>query len=258
MTFTGSIRNKIWLCVLVTLCGYLVATLSSYLYNSNLAKELTHIREVPFPLSMKGQSLLTTFKHQNGLYENSFLMAEEEPTLKANSLNKEILSLFNQIDELAYRNHEDYSPFLAKLRAEYIRYYNLASITYVAAAKSSDINPLQKNIQSLGIMQSQLLTGFETLVDNLVKNVENHVEEAKTDARQITYFLVGLFLIVLILVAFIINIVSQKLLIQPLANIQDMVLQFATGSEIEKPASTDKKDEIGVLADSFYNLTKVL
>jgi len=54
----GSIRSKIWRCVLVALIGYFVATLSSFYSNMSQYDRLSLLLQVHFPQATLGNDIL--------------------------------------------------------------------------------------------------------------------------------------------------------------------------------------------------------
>ena len=78
MKFLTSIQGKIWLCVGVAFIGLAFATGSTYYANNKLSDNLAKLRGYDYPVALKGIEVVNSFKEQVKLYEDAFLLGEEE------------------------------------------------------------------------------------------------------------------------------------------------------------------------------------
>jgi len=256
----SSIRSKIWICVLVAVAGYFVATLSSFYSNLRQHERLSLLKELHFPLATAGNDLLHTFKKQTERYEDAFLTGENELAAQGSSLIPQVVELLTRIGEMAARHERPpLTPaHIRKLEQSYLEYSRIASDIYPQVAEVEFSLDLQKNIQNLGRMQRFLLEEFTTLDKTLSSAFVSEIDENKAKTLTNTFFLGGFFVLVLLSVTLIINNVSYRLLIRPLAGIQENVNLFARAQEINPPEIGNPADEIGHLATAFWKMTQDL
>jgi PAS domain S-box-containing protein len=253
--------------VMIALIGYLVATLSSTYSNSILSRNLTHLRAVDFPLAIKSSEAFNRFKDQTKLYEDAFLTGEAGPAIKANALGSEIAAILDEmvgiVEATVTRQKTGLSALhiedrqrLISLREDYLRYFQSASRSYLVLARGGQSSGLQNKIRLLGTSQSLLLRDLGDVAKRFTASFEQGIEHNRTIARQQTSFLIVLFFSVLIFAAFIINRVSNRLIIGPLRDIHEMVKDFARGKvHATRHMPDDPKDEIAGLGASFQKMT---
>lgn len=259
--FFGSIRAKIWLCVLVALAGYFVATLSGFYSNYRQTGRLSHLQNVRFPLALLADEALNTFKSQTAKYEDAFLTGEPEQAVQGNRLSANVLHLLDQMEEVRARQEDfDYEKeMLTKLRIQYLEFSQLAAEVYLRTQGIETSVELQKKVQKLGGMQTRLLNDLQTLSRHLADGVEKALQKEMRHARTNTIFLGILFVLVLISSILVSRWFANQQLIHPLARIQHMVNLFAQNKEIPPPPATrSNDDEIHSLAASFWGVTEQL
>ncbi|MBU3937436.1 MAG: hypothetical protein KKD53_07870, partial [Proteobacteria bacterium] len=130
---TGSVRTKVWICVLIALAGYFVATLSSFYSNSRQADRLAALQTIHFPLARLSDETVNTFKNQISKYENAFLTGETEQAIEGNHLSTTILQLLEQMKKVAAQNTY-FSPeasLIEELQSQYNEFYRLAPEVYL-------------------------------------------------------------------------------------------------------------------------------
>lgn len=257
---TGSIRTKVWVCVLIALAGYFIATISSIYSNSQQANRLTHLQTVHFPLALLSDETVNTFKTQIEKYEDAFLTGEAEQAVQGNRLSTTILQLLDQMKGVADLDASfSFENGLIKiLRDHYSEFYQLASEVYLRTQAIETSLELQKKVQKLGSMQTGLLNDFHSLAQHLTQNVEQDIQEERRHAQNNTVFLAILFTIVLISATLISRWFANQQLIEPLAHIQRMVTLFAQNRVISQPPPGNQDDEINRLATSFWGMTQEL
>lgn len=257
---TGSIRTKVWICVLIALAGYFVATLSSFYANSRQASRLSHLQNVYFPLAMLADETLKTFKSQIIKYEDAFLTGEPEQAVQGNRLSAAILQLLDQMDDVCVRGgtFTQEKSLIAKLRSHYTEFYGLASEVYLRTQAIETSLDLQKKVQRLGSMQTTLLNDLQSLSQHLTLSMEEALQEEMRFAQSNTIFLAVLFILVLISSILVSRWFANQQIIHPLASIQKMVNLFAQNKEIPPLATNINDDEIHSLAASFWGMTEQL
>lgn len=256
----GSIRSKIWRCVLVALAGYFIATLSSFYSNMTQYDRLSHLGEVHFPMAALGSDLLHTFKKQTERYEDAFLTGENDLAGQGNELSA---TLTEQLDQL--QNAVNLSPHqpisaerIEKLKQDYNAYAQVAAEVYTSVAEVEFSIALQKKVQQLGRMQRSLFEQFTDLDEKMTSSFVAEIEKNKAKSLYSTFFLCGLFILVLLAVTLIVDRVANRLLVSPLTNIQDNVQRFSHSQEVIKPDVIHSTDEIGQLARAFWEMTENL
>ena len=256
----GSIRTKVWVCVLIALAGYFIATLSSFYSNSRQADRLSTLQTIHFPLARLSDETVNTFKIQIAKYEDAFLTGETEQAIEGNHLSTTILQLLEQMKNVSAQN-TSFSPETSRiddLQNQYNEFYQLASEVYLRTQYIETSLELQKKVQQLGSMQTRLLNDLLDLAQHLAENVEHDIQEERRHAQANTLFLGMLFVLVLISATLISRCFANRQLIEPLNNIQEMVIRFTQNRDITQPPTGDKDDEINNLATSFWSMTEKL
>ena len=260
MSGGGSIRSKIWRCVLVALIGYFVATLASFYLNMSQYDRLSMLVQVHFPQATLGNDILYTFKKQTERYEEAFLTGESELAAQTNALSADMSTMLEQLSKAVKRSpHPQVSPaYVQKLQNEYEDYARLASNVYAHVSDVESSLGLQKEIGQLGRLQRQLLAGFADLDKRLNTFLISEIEENKAKSLKSTIFLGTLFVLVLLTVTFIIDRMAHRLLIAPLAKLQENVHTFSRTQNVIRPEYISTTDEIGRLAKAFWEMTQNL
>ncbi len=257
---TGSIRTKVWACVLIALVGYFIATLSSFYFNNVQAKRLGHLQTSHFPLALLSDELSTTFKEQISNYEDAFLTGETEEAVQGNRLSSSVVELLDDMIRISGSDHSfSFEHSLIKsLKDQYAEFSQLASEVYLRTEAIETSLDLQKKVQQLGSMQAGILQDFSNLAQHLSETVEKDIEQERLDAQRNTIFLGTLFVVVLISAGLVSRWFANRELIEPLSEVQDMVHRFGRDQEVAPPPSGDPEDEISTLATSFWNMTQQL
>ncbi|MHB1013939.1 MAG: sensor histidine kinase [Desulfurivibrionaceae bacterium] len=256
----GSIRTKVWVCVLIALAGYFIATLSSFYSNSQQAIRLASLQTIHFPLARLSDETLNTFKTQITKYEDAFLTGEIDQAIEGNQLSTPILQLLEQMRNVSAQNPAlaPETALIEDLQHQYREFYLLAPEVYLRTQSVETSLELQRKVQQLGSMQTRLLNGLLDLTQLLAHNVEHHIQKERRHAQTNTLFLGILFVVVLAVATLISRCFANGQLIEPLNDIQKMVTRFAQNREIPQPPDGNKDDEINALATSFWSMTEEL
>ncbi len=257
---SGSIRNKVWTCVLIALVGYFIATLSSFYSNSRQAARLTHLQKVEMPLALLSDQSLQAYKEQIEKYENAFLTGEAEQAIQGNRLSGQISDLLEKMAAMTSDNPVfDHGKLnIRTLLTSYNDFAKLASEVYLSTQAIETSIELQKKVQKLGSMQTTILNDLRHQARYFTQQVEDELQEQRRSAQINTLFLGVLFVVVLITAILISHAFASQQLIRPLAQIQTMVKRFAKNKEVYRPALGSAKDEINNLALSFWEMTQDL
>ncbi|MCB2183783.1 MAG: diguanylate cyclase [Desulfobulbaceae bacterium] len=258
MKILSNIKTKVWSCVWIALLAYLFATIATSISNSRINTVLTHIEEVHFPLSLKGERAFTLFKEQTKHYESALLTGDEDELVKANQLNDEIASLLNELIQTTSRSHKNFYPLLLSLRDSYEDYFLIASEQYLAALRSPDPFSITKEMRRIGKVRDQLRADFQRKSLMLTETVVQEIGNSKQSATNNSRLLQALFVAVLVIITIVINLIANRQLILPLKKLRQMIENFARGKSIERPEICDENDEICTLARSFWDMTEKL
>ncbi|MDO8945757.1 MAG: diguanylate cyclase [Desulfocapsaceae bacterium] len=255
-----SIRSKIWLCVLIGLAGYLIATITSSYTNIKQYKNLSHLQEEHYPLAALGSRLINTFELQTGEYEDAFMTGEQSLAMEAIEFKDEMLDVMDHIHDIVRKASS--SPVSEKsivaIREEYLVFAALAEKIYAHPSEGQLSRDDQKRIRELGQMQGALMKGMRNIADQLDSSLIEQIEKDKNKSLYAVFFLGLFFVTVLLFVGLIVDRVSIRLLVSPLANILDNIKRFSLGQRTIKPLVTEDSDEIGHLARAFWEMTENL
>ncbi len=256
----GSIRSKIWRCVLVALIGYFVATLSSFYSNMSQYDRLSLLMQGHFPQATLGNDILYTFRKQTERYEGAFLTGESELATQANDLTASLSTMLEQLLEAVkrYPHPQASAAHVEKLRDDYLAYAQLARKIYIQGSEVESSINLQREVAQLGRSQHRLLAEFTDLDKSLNSFLLSEIEQNKIKSLTSTIFLGTLFVLVLLAVTLIIDRVAHRLLITPLAKLQEDVHAFSLTQDVIRPELTSATDEIGHLANAFWEMTQNL
>lgn len=252
-----SISWKIWLCVGIAFCGFLIATLFTFVANLSLSGRLTTLKDVEFPLALYGNEVVSQFKKQSKYFEEAFLLGDQEALKNGQELTPVITGLLEEMISLHGESQMEVSASLRKLAAQYAKYGKEAGDVYQGAiGGGADLANLQERVQGVGRIQGELLKSFEELAQALVVEVQRHFEQEKNTAKANTYILLALFVAVLIISYVVIRIVADKVLVKPIGQIQGMVKALGEGDvSSDNRIATRANDEIGDLARELNAMT---
>ena len=259
MKIIQSIQGKIWLCVGVAFLGITFATGSTFLANSKLKGNLVQLRNFNYPMALKSIDLLNSFDSQVKLYEDAFLLGEVDGVELGNSMTPGIVSLLSEMIALAQDHGADGINTLISTRDSYSSYADLAADSYKAAVTNFDVSAVQEKIQKLGQMRSSLRESIGQSRSSLIASVEEEVELSRAIASANINFMLVLYIVVIALSILSTSVVSKRLLIRPLKQIQELVGQLADGQlNIAGRLSIKDGGEIGALAGSINEMANKL
>ncbi len=262
MSLFNSIKSKVWFCASIGLIGFLVATVSTYQSNSRLIDDLGHPRDVTFPLSMRGEEARNLFSRQTSLYEDAFLLADEESLLKGDALSKQIQSLFTDmllvlktVDEKLLSIHKQ----LTSLQTLYGEYAAMAGYNYALLIDGADMEQLQNEIARIGTTHQEIEVALNRLKVDLQRAVEDDIASGETTADANSRLIVILFLGVGFLSILIVNVAASRLLVRPVRLVQGQAARFAAGdfAAVDTLAVTSG-GEIGVLLQAIRKMAHSL
>ena len=112
----------------ITIVGYLVSTLISYHSNNNLSENLSLLREVSFPLSLKASTLKSEFDKQKKLFEDAIFMGDDESVDKAIKIGDSIKE--NLSEMLNLNKDSSLNSLLNELNSKYTSYNKNAETVF--------------------------------------------------------------------------------------------------------------------------------
>ena len=260
-SISSSIKTKVCICVLIALTGYFISTLSSVYSNSMQVNRLSRLQSVYFPLAMVSNDLVSTFKKQTEQYEDAFLAGKTDQAIESNRLVNTILRLFDQLEKVTIHEPtlDREQTLISELRSRYTEFYQLASEVYQGTQAIETSIDLQNKMQTLGSIQTRLLTDLRNLAHHFSKITEQAIHDEKHYAHANNIFLGIFFAFVLIVAALSSRWFAKQQLINPLARLQEMVTRFSQNKEVlEPPIQGNRNDEIHKLATSFWRMTEEL
>jgi methyl-accepting chemotaxis protein len=262
MSFLKSIKSKVWFCVGVGLLGFLVATVSTYQSNTRLTHDLGNLRDVSFPLSMQGEEARNLFAQQTSLYEDAFLLADEDSLAEGDALAAPIASIFSEMLLKLKGANGSFVPIrkqLASLKKQYAEYASISSRNYALLVDGADITAMQDKIRAIGTLQKETAVALSRLKTDLQLAVEADIASGETTANDNSRLIIILFLVVGLASIVIVNVAATRLLVRPVRLVQEQAARFAEGDF----ASVDELDvnvggEIGDLVQAIRKMADSL
>ncbi len=258
MQLFGSIKFKIWLCVGVGFVGFFIATVSTFQSSARLSGSLNALRDVTFPLSLKGEALRSAFVQQTALYEDAFLLADEDALDEGNTQTAVIQQYLD--DMLALVDHGDSAARkirdnLLQLKKSYTTYATLAKKNYARMVAGEDLALLQNEIRQLGQMQSDLKVSFEQLTSRFSEVVREDIATGEATAQGNSRLILLLFLVVSIATIVVVNIASSRLLVRPIRSVQSLAARLASGDlSVVEGERIAVRGEIGELVQTITEM----
>lgn len=254
----GSIRAKVWLCVLVAFTGFLLAAVASFRFSGIVSKNLTHMQEIDFKVTFIAHDALTSFREQTKLYENAFLTGDEDKVKAANKMSGEICARLHTMADLL-KNSPSLRPADVKtLHDEFKAYSRMAEKLY-GNLGGHEILLRQEDIQRLGQSRTKLLAGFEEMHQKVESDLRKIVSNTRNAASRTNTFIFFLFLSVFLVLIVVVNSVANKLLIKPLLVVHEAVTQLSEGDlSFHLPNTFRTGDEIGRLGIQMNQATQIL
>ncbi len=246
----NSIRSKIWLCVLIALVGYLVATMASFYTNLKQYQNLSHLQEEHYPQATLGSLLINTFELQAKVYEDAFLTGEQSLVIRANGVKPKMLEVIDNILVIVRKSSSP--PIKEKemlaIKEEYLAFAALAEKVYAHTGAKDLSRDDQKKIRELGQMQGALRQGLKSIASELDRALISQIEKDKKKSLYTVLLLGSLFITVMIFVGLIVDRVATGLLVTPLSLVLENIKRFSLGQSTIRPSPTKDSDEIGHLA----------
>jgi len=258
MQLFGSIKFKIWLCVGVGFVGFFIATVSTFQSSARLSGNLNDLRDVTFPLSLKGEALRNTFVQQTSLYEDAFLLADEDALDEGNAETAviqqyldEMLRLVDRGGSAARKTRDD----LLQLQKSFTTYATLAKKNYARMVAGEDLALLQNEIRQIGQMQADLKDSFEQLTARFSEAVSEDIAAGEATAQGNSRLILTLFLVVSIATVVVVNIASSRLLVRPIRSVQSLAARLASGDlSVIEGERIGVRGEIGELVQTMTEM----
>jgi len=246
-----NIRAKIWLCVGLALAGFAFATAVNYRSSSSLATDMEQLAQVDLPRSLLGAEVNTLFNRQRDLFEEAVLVGDEEALNRADEIGVSIERMLQQLLEIDPFQRET----LQELQNGFAAYNVQALAAYRTYTKGDISDALLKKVQATGQVQQQLIEDFAATAESLRGHVEENLYRSRDAARSNSRFQVGLFAVVLVVVALLANLLANRMLIRPLHEVLDTVQRLGAGDVgRDNRIARIQKDEIGLVAAKLNTL----
>ncbi|MDQ1354059.1 MAG: Response regulator [Acidobacteriota bacterium] len=244
--YSFSISRKVWLSLSIMVFGYLASMIVGFFLGINSESRLQRVSESVFPAAMQSQVALAEFKEQVQYYHNAVMTGEESSLTEARSRaarsQKAFKNLFTFInyDEAKTKN-------LQQL---------LRELTDFTTAADSRCSRLLSNIENedpneAELMQSrtqELQEKLTNLTNTFSSNLKSELVNVGNATRNQRYWNIVVFIFAVSLSLFLVKIIIDRLVTQPLQKAADLATAMAEGDLSRKLDIRHQQDEIGELA----------
>ena len=222
---------------------------------------LSALEQTWFPVVSLGGDMLHLFQVQMDRHENVFLTGEEVVAGELDSLNFQMMNALDELESLVITNPS--LPLaladLDGLKSDYELLLERAESIDDWMAEGQDLSPeIQRQVQLHGLLQQDLLERFTSINDLLSSSFIEEIQRNKAKSLHATYFLGGLFMLVILCVTLITEKMADRLLIKPLTAIKDNIRRFAMSHDVVEPDALNPADEVEMLASAFWEMTRDL
>jgi len=251
MVSLTNIRAKIWLCVGLALLGFALSTMVTYRSSATLAQDLEQMAQVDFPRSLVATEMNALFNNQKRLFEDAVLAGDSEALNEAEKTGAEIDKMLRQLVSAGDFNRAE----LVKLQGEFSLYNEQAIAAYKQFTNGGSSETLYSQIEQTGQRQQQLGVELAEIAQTLRDQVEQTLIGNRDSADSSARFQIGLFFTVLIFSTLLINLLSYRLLVQPLQRVHAMVKRLGQGDvRSDNRLDNNNRDEIGEVARELNQL----
>jgi len=259
MRLFRSINVKVWLCVVVAFAGFLISTIFTYANNVRLSNNLSQLREIHYPLSLKGNDLVALFVKQTRIFNDAFDFGDIEMVRTGQDLSAEITGLLKEMHQLEQRKSRHGNSSLSGLLDNYQAYAEQANTTYQSMVERDIVSMNNEEMVSVIQKQDALKEQIDRTAYILSMAVENMIEEERAVTQTNTIVIILVFSVVLCLSITFIQIISKRVLIIPLRQIKDMIISLGKGElNPDNRIGSQAEDEIGELSRELDALADTL
>lgn len=250
-----SIRWKLAITVVFSCSALLLMASHASLVSNQNSEVLDRIKSDDYPIVKSSERILALYEQLPGIFDIAVASSDEDLIKKAESIDKEISSLFNDVKEnrgfeaidteykKAFSDYKEYFEFINKFAVSFID----GSIDFSKAADMGTQNSknFEKAISSIRVMRDQANSSFE----NSIGEVESSVQD-----------LAWSIWIVAITISIIVGIFSTYIntkIINGLRNVINGMKSISSeNGDLSIRLKRPSEDEIGELADSFNAVTE--
>ncbi len=244
------IRLKILMLISITIIGYLISTLISYHSNNNLSENLSLLREVSFPLSLKASTLQSEFDKQKKLFEDAIFMGDDESVDKAIKIGNNIKE---NLDEMLQLNkNQELATLLNNINSQFRSYDKNAENVFRKIASGDESQETMTESRNIFQTQKKLETQIDEFLSKIVASVKDNINRQQVASQKNTKLLIILFFVIVIVSFSASYYFSNKIIVHPLKNIVEMVNDIAQGEgDLTKTIPIESNDELGILAEGI-------
>lgn len=251
------IHHKILAMLSFLILGYLISISINILANNLSNKALNRLANTYQPAITQTQHLLNLFEQQQALYQEAYILAEEEKLDQAFTLQADILNTLTNLDRLDIQSTEA-KAFIQQFRAENKLYTDQIRPLLKITIASDELTPAQTTaFGKLNRKKKDLKQKLVTLTsthNGLFTDAILRIQQ-RNKQQAISSIFIGL---VSIIISYLfISYTIRHYITQPIQNCVGFATKMATGDMTSAPPASFN-DEIGALVESLSTMCQTI
>jgi methyl-accepting chemotaxis protein len=226
--YSFSISRKVWLSLSIMVFGYLASMIVGFFLGINSESRLQRVSESVFPAAMQSKAALADFNEQVKNYNDAVVLGEEsylaEAQKRATASQNALKSLFTFIDY-----DETETKHLQQLLKELKDFTNAAGSLYTRMLSNMENDTLPKEALLLNQRTQELQKKLIDLTNTFSNNLKSELVNVGNATRNQRNWNMVVFIFAVSLSLFLVKIIIDRLVTQPLQKAADLATAMAEG-----------------------------
>ena len=257
------LAQKIWWGLSILLLGYFVSIVLGLILGWHTENRLQELENSWFPAAMQSQQASSDFSDLVSLFTEAVIAGDAE---LLSSAEEEIAGVNQALSNIAMLPGlaQEHQTRLQVLQQQFAAFTASAQSVYAEMSSSSAegddlaaLAKLQEQASSLAKQTDELQQNLETLKTESTERLKAEISAIRSRSRQNSYLSIIVFVAVIGLALWIINMLMKKSITRPLSKIVAVANAIANG-EVSQQLQIASHDEIGELAEAFQRMNETI